>query len=250
MDRLLKAELLKMKESRGFHVLLLLSVVFGAISSTGASSDLPDAGMSGYHFFFHQFLDLRLLMFVFAGVWSGVFIGEDFSSRSIQAAIACGHSRFSILLGKSISYMLGISILSTVHVLVATTIHTILHGFGTELNWLMIGNMARALFMFQFLVCACTMVYVTTSFMLKSTGTILAVNMLLLVVVDGVFQISAMRSHFLLTIYESTPLVQAILSSTEAWSFSGLTIATGIGGFTMLLFFVLTHTNFRRVELK
>ncbi len=250
MHKLLKFEFLKLKYSRGFKVMVLLSVIFG-FGSSGISSLLSQGEIIyGYEAFFQQFMELRSLIFVFAGVLSGLFIGEDFSCRSVQSEISSGYSRFSVLLSKTIVYMIGICILILIQVLIVTLASTFVNGFGIPMTAEALGNMLRALLMFMFLTCACSMVYVMTAFRFKNVGTTIAVNMLLLVVIDGLFQVGAMISDTGLKIYEVTPFVQMLLSTSEVISSGQLFKAVSIGAGTSLLFFLLAHGLFYRTELK
>lgn len=250
MRRLLKYEFLKLNYSRSFKVMIFLSVLFG-FASSGISFALSQESITyGYEAFFQQFIELRALLFVFAGVFSGMFIGEDFSSRSVQSEIASGYSRFSILLSKTIAYMVGVCVLLIIQVLIGTLAATIINGFGVPLSAEVLGNMLRAVFMFMFLTCACSMVYVMTSFCLKHVGTTIAVNMLLLVIIDGLFQAGAMISNTGMKIYEATPFVQMLISSSETISAGPLLKAISIGAATSLVFFVLAHAFFYKTELK
>ncbi len=250
MHRLLKCEFLKLKYSRGFKVMVLLSVIFG-LASSGISSALSQGQIThGYEVFFQQFIELRSLIFVFAGVFSGLFIGEDFSSRTVQLEIASGYSRFSILLSKTIAYMVGVCLLIIIQVFIVTFTTTLINGFGIGMTVEVLGNMLRAILMFMFLACACSMICVMTSFGIKNVGTTIAVNMLLLVIIDGLFQAGAMLSATGMKIYEVTPFVQMLLSSSEMLSSDQPLKAVSIGAATSLIFFVLAYALFYRTELK
>ncbi len=123
-------------------------------------------------------------------------------------------------------------------------------GFGIHMTVEILGNMLRAVLMFIFLTCACSMIYVMTSFSIKNVGTTIAVNMLLLVIIDGIFQIGAMLSAIGMKIYEVTPFVQMLLSSSELLSSGQILKAVSIGAATSLLFFLLAYALFYRTELK
>ena len=253
MYKLIKGEFIKLKYSKGFKVLIALSVIFGIleISSTVFPTIFTQGVIIyGYEAFYQQFGDLRALLFVFAGAFSGLFIGEDFSTRSIQSEITSGYSRFSILLSKSIVYMVGICIMVTIQILMATVGATLVNGFGISITAVIMGNMLRAFLMFMFLICACSMICVVTSFYLKNKGTIMAVNMLLLVLIDGIFQLFTRVSNFGMKIYEFTPFVQVLLSTSEALTVADLLKAIAIGIVTILGCFMLAYAVFYRDELK
>lgn len=71
-----------------------------------------------------------------------------------------------------------------------------------------------------------------------------------LVIIDGIFQVGAMLSAIGMKIYEVTPFVQMLLSSSEMISSGQLFKAVFIGAATSILFFVLAHALFYRAELK
>ncbi len=250
MLKLLTFEMTKLRFLKSFKVLILLSFLIGFLSS-GISSVLDSGqGLSGHQTFFYQFADLRTLIFVFAGVFSGLFIGEDFNNRTIQSEISSGFSRFSILLSKTIVYMIGVCVLIIVQVVTNTISTSYINGFGNSLTLEVLSQMLRALFVFMYLACSCCMVYVATSFYLKNVGATIAINMLLLVVLDALFQVGAMISVTGMKIYEFTPFVQMVLSSLETVMSGQLGISILIGTASMIVFFLLAYNLFYKAELK
>ena len=167
--QLLKFEFLKLKYSRSFKTVLLLSIIIGLTSALLSSLLSEGQIIYGYIAFFQQFAELRTLIFVFAGVLSGLLIGEDFSSRAVQSEIASGHSRLCVVLSKTISYMVGVCMLIIIQVVIGTLVPTVIHGFGANINFVLLGNMLRAVLLFMFLTCTCSMIYVVTSFWFKKS---------------------------------------------------------------------------------
>lgn len=253
MNNLVKAEIFKLKNSTGFYILMILSVLFGISEAVVlAYGEMLGNGinMTGYEAFYSQFSELRTLILVFAGVFSGIFIGDDFACRTFQAEIALGHSRFKVLLSKTFVYMVAICMMIGVQVFIVTAGVVLVNGFGESATAYVIANMLRAVLMFMFQICACSMLCVFTSMILKNKGSILAVNFLLLILIDGLFQVFASISNKAFAIYAITPFFQALLSATSTISTSELIKSCSIGAVTSICFYLFSYSAFRKCELK
>lgn len=253
MYRLFKGELIKLKYSKALKVLIALSAIFAIfefVSSTAPTTFNQGIIVYGHDAFYQQFIDLRILMFVFAGVFSGLFIGEDFSNRTIQSEITSGYSRFSILLSKTTAYMVGVCMMIATYTSIVTIGTTIVNGFGISVTAGVVINMLRACFLFMFLICACSTICVMTSFSLRNIGSAIAVNMLLLVLIDGVLQVGAMLSEAVMRIYVVTPFVQSLLSVSSILPTGELLKAVSIGLLTINIFIILAYVVFYTAELK
>jgi len=253
MYNLLKSEFFKLKRSSGFVVLLILSLVFGIISTISfAFGEIIGSGInqSGHDAYFLIFTDLRTLMLIFAGAFSGIFIGEDFSCRAFQAEIAMGNSRLKVMLNKTVVYMVGICLMIFIWLVVVLSGTTIVNGFGESLSFELIANMIRAGLVFSLHICACSMICVLVSVILKNKGSILAINFLLLVIIDGIFQVFSMLNDKGLTIYAKTPFIQSLLSASPQMSGSELLISISIATVSIMSLFSISYVVFRRCELK
>lgn len=253
MNNLLAVERYKIKHSKGFKVMICLSAFCGVISAiffSFATQIGSGVSLSGYEAFYAIFSDLRSFGLIFAGVFSGIFIGEDFSCRAFQAKIALGNSRFSILMSKTVVYLIGLVFMICTWQLVVTVGVTLINGFGVPMTFLTIFNMIRATFMFSFHLCVCSMLCVLTSIMIKSKGTIMAVNILLLLIVDGLFQVFSMLHEIGFEVYSKTPLIHALLFSAPNVLISDM-ISSLVMGFTvMTLLFLGALMMFKHVEFK
>lgn len=253
MYNLLSCELYKLRHSSGYIIMMFLSALCGIIAAFFFSfAELIGSGvnLSGHEAFYVMFTDLRTFLLIFAGVISGMFIGEDFACRAYQAELALGNSRFKVLLNKTFVYMIGL--VSMVHVwqLFVVVIVTLVNGFGVSLTIGVISNMIRAILMFSIHISACSMLCVVTSTVIKSKGAIIAVNFLLLILVDGIFQGVSMLHETGFAVYMKTPFIQALLSSTPEILMSELISSVLIGLTVMVLLFVIALRLFQRAEFK
>lgn len=253
MFNLLKCELYKLRHSTGFMVMIILSALFGTILALSFSfAEVISGGvnLSGYEAFYTMFGDLRTFMLIFVGVFSGIFIGEDFSFRAFQAEIALGNSRLKVLLSKTIVYMLGILLMIIIWQVFVVTIVSVVNGFGEIASMVLIANMVRASLMFAFHICACSMICVFTSVLLKNKAAILAVNFLILIFVDGIFQGISMISDKGMEIYMKTPFLQALIFSSPEVNLIDTVYSLIIGLVIIIGLFLTSHFVFNRRELK
>lgn len=253
MNNLLKGEFFKLRHSIGFRVLMIIAAVFGIIEFLSfAYGEVfgNSINMTGYDAFYSQFSDLRELVFIFVGAFTGIFIGEDFACRTFQAEIASGNSRFKVLLSKTLVYMLGICMIILVQLLIVTAGAILVNGFGERVAISLIGNMVRAGLMFMFHICSCSMLCVFTAIILKNKASILAVNFLILALIDGLFQLITSIHNEFLNIYKMTPFLQSILSTSSTISASELIKSCFIGIVTIISIYLVTFIAFKKAELK
>jgi ABC-type transport system involved in multi-copper enzyme maturation permease subunit len=223
--------------------MMVLSVVFGIIDSI-------ESNMAGYDAFFAHFGDLRTLMFVFVGVFSGVFIGEDFACRTFQGEVASGNARSKVLLSKTLLFLLGICIMMMIQILIVVVAMTLLNGFGGDFTSTAMADMVRAAFMFMLQICASAMICVLTCVLIKNKATIIAVNFMILVLIDGILQLIASMSDKALAFYTKTPLVLSLASSLPNLLPSELVLSILIAFATMIGLFIVSNLHFRKCELK
>jgi len=252
--KLLRGDIYKLGHSIGFRVMVVLSLVFGVIGfvslAYAGTMDKLEINLGGMDAFYTHFADFRTLMFVFVGVFSGLFIGEDFACRTFQGEVASGNSRSKVLLSKTLAFILGICTMIVIQKLIVTVGATIVNGFGADITGVVIGNMFRAGLMFMLQVSACSMICVLTSVLLKNKASIIATNFMILIVVDAILQMMSTMSDKALSFYIKTPLVLSLASSLPSISQSELVISIIIGFSTMICLYLVSNLHFRRCELK
>jgi ABC-type transport system involved in multi-copper enzyme maturation permease subunit len=131
MLKLVRAEMLKLRKSTGFGVLLLSSLLSGIfLGCFFLTDDMLSGGLDG----FNQSMDAVQADIIFLSLFAAFFIANEFSNRTIGASIMGGHSRSKILLSKILVFFLGsIPILLAMPAFI-TAILTIVKGFGAPLT--------------------------------------------------------------------------------------------------------------------
>lgn len=87
-------------------------------------------GLSGRSGFMNGVQDIFVL--IFNAIFAGFYIGADFSNRTIQNQLAAGHSRFHIILSKSIVFFAGASLILLLYPSTISLIHTLFSGWGED----------------------------------------------------------------------------------------------------------------------
>lgn len=150
MKNLIKADFFKMSKSFGYWVMMACSVglglLFALLGITGQNQ------FSGY-----QMLSLQVSYVMFHAIitsaFTAVFLGSEFSDRTIGMSLFCSLPRRSVFLSKLVVYFVGLLCLLSAIVVVPTVVTTIVNGFGLELTVEnCIGVLAHVLFFW--LICA------------------------------------------------------------------------------------------------
>jgi ABC-type transport system involved in multi-copper enzyme maturation permease subunit len=250
MIQLIKIELFKLKHSRGFKVLIGLSALLGVFGIIAATATGQGVNLSGHDTFYKQFGDLKSLIYVLIGVFSGLFIGEDFANRTIQSQISLGYSRFLIIFSKTMVYMMGIFAIIFIEIFIASLGTSWINGFGVPITLSLILQMLKALLAFSFLMWSSAVICVATAFIIKNKGTMIAINMLLLVIIDGIFVLLASQFVFFESLYEKSSFYQVLNVAGPSISSAILINALFVAFVSMVVYFSLAYLFFRRGELK
>ncbi|MCR6514928.1 ABC transporter permease [Clostridium sp. LY3-2] len=126
MCNILKAELYKLKYSKELKLTLLLIIIIGTITiyfhgnPTGRENLLDES--------------TAIFSLISCAIFSGMFIGNEFSKRTIFHLIVSGHSRFSILISKFLSYLIGCLIIIIFNIIINGGIYTIFYGWGVPFD--------------------------------------------------------------------------------------------------------------------
>jgi ABC-type transport system involved in multi-copper enzyme maturation permease subunit len=250
MIQLIKVEIYKLKHSRGFKVLMGLSAFLGVFGVIAATAMGEGVNLSGHDTFYKQFGDLKSLTFVLIGVFSGLFIGEDFANRTLQSQISLGYSRFLIIFSKTMVYMMGVFALIFIEVFVASMGTSWINGFGVPITMSLVLEMLRALLAFSFLMCSSAVICVATAFIIKNKGTMIAINMLLLVIIDGILVLLASQFVFFQGLYENSTFYLVLNVAGMDIANTVLINALLVAFVSMVGYFSLAYLFFRRGELK
>ena len=126
MYNLLKSELYKLKYSKELKLTLLLICILGAITiyfhgnPTGRENLLDES--------------TQIFSLIACAIFAGMFIGNEFSKRTIFHLIVSGHSRVSVLSSKFLSYLIGCIIIIVSNIIINGGLYTIFYGWSVPFN--------------------------------------------------------------------------------------------------------------------
>ena len=176
MYNLYCCELKKIKKSTYFYVLLLIALIMPALLSLLVNNNAalmaergtPESAL-GYYAFKTAISDSGPSILL-GSILAGLLICSDFENRTIQAAAAAGHSRFSILLGNMAAYITVLPLLIFPYPLVTLLATCILNGFGPALTGDIIISMIIMLFLKVILDSAFLCLCIPICFLIKRPG--------------------------------------------------------------------------------
>lgn len=245
------ATLYRFRFQTGWKVLMGITTILACflLFISQLDNQMYDRILTTTDFFQKSIGDFKLIFFILAGCFSGFLIGNDFSDRTFQCAIAQGHSRMQLVLTSTISYVLMILPIPLVFLLINTLGYSLLTEQMTELGDHLSYFIGVAIG-YAFLASACAAVNIFFAFLMKRKGTIISVNMLLLLLVDQLFQFAAGQLTFLRPLYTGSLFNE--ISAFPYLDFSLLNIASAlIQPVCWMAVVVLgTYLLFRRMELQ
>ena len=124
MIKQIRAELLKLRKSFGFLVLLFVMIGIGALLSMAS-------GKMGLEIYETAVMGGELSVIV-VSVFSALFICAEFDNRTIVTSVCCGNSRLRVAMSKIIVLCVGVVILMTAFPATMTVIATIKNGFVSD----------------------------------------------------------------------------------------------------------------------
>lgn len=133
MYNLLKSDLYKLKYSKELKLSLLLIILLGTINI------LSQVRETGKLMFISEFSDMFGLMG--CTLFAGMFIGKEFTNRTIYHPVMTGCGRSSILFSKFLTYWFGCFIILGVNLILNGGVYSIIYGWGQPMvtaEWLFI----------------------------------------------------------------------------------------------------------------
>lgn len=132
MLNLLKCEFYKLKRSKSFYILIILSIIEGIIAVFSYPPLRNDCGKKGMLFMFggEEFAG----QIIFLGIFT-IYITNEFKSSYIKNIISYGHKRRDIVLSKSIVFSTAAIIINLMLPITVTVIETVMNGYGENFNF-------------------------------------------------------------------------------------------------------------------
>lgn len=244
MGNLMKWELKSTFNTFKFLGMLMFMVLCGLVF---IGIGYVDGLRSGYEFFGGVCNFTSSIIYIAGAVYAGICITNSFSERRIQATVMAGNSRLSVLISKSISYLLSLAFFIGSPVLITTTITTCIWGIGN-----IEGSFTREVVLRFFMVIlvnvAIMSICILISFLIKSIGVSIGVNVAATIIIYGLAQslIAVEAAHKILSY---TPIGQSFLIFSDL-SYANTLKAILVSVITILVFFILTYLSFSKEELK
>ncbi len=178
------AEFYKLKKTRGFKVILLINIILYVaigflmcMSADMIPSDLPDGViitktdivLNAYDNFYTALSQVQSNAILLA-CFIGLFIGGDFSNRTIGLAITSGQTRMTMLISKIIAIMFGAFLILIVVPIVMMTILSLMNGFGVIFTVEIFKEMLWNLILYILINLAIASIFVWVAYLFQSMG--------------------------------------------------------------------------------
>jgi ABC-2 type transport system permease protein len=246
MFNLLEIEFYKLKKSKAFYILILLSVAQSLVVWIFNDKLIHHSGKETLSYMLYIQSSLGGNLFV--GILSADFIGNEFTSGYIKNLICYGHRRRDVLIAKSIVYFLGSIIINFTCPVIFTLINTMKNGYYSNFTfWEFINLLAIILtsIVIQIAICSISLLVI---FLSKSPN----INIGILIGVDFIFRAMSIVSIHVLSfrnIYDNFILSQFGIISQDNVTISQYLHAFAIGVITIAIFFSITNYFFEKSDI-
>jgi len=132
MLNLLKCEFYKLKRSKIFYILIILTIIEGVMAVFLYAPLRNDFGKNGMLFMFSS--EEFTGQIIFLGIFT-IYVTNEFKSGYIKNIISYGHKRRDVVLSKSIVFSTAAIIISLMLPITVTVIETVMNGYGEIFNF-------------------------------------------------------------------------------------------------------------------
>lgn len=169
MYNLLKAEMYKLKYSKELKICTLLIVILGIINISfhGMESGKISLTSEGR----------EMIGLLVCTLFAGMYIGAEFSHKTIYHPVISGYKRFSVLVSKYISYLVACSIILITNLLMMGGLYSFFYGWGEAFTSAEFQLIATYSIVGLFLDLCVVSISFFIAFQLKDTGTSIAVSL-------------------------------------------------------------------------
>lgn len=219
---------------------LLLSLVYLAFALANNIPDAISALGDGLAFY------SSIIVFI-APIFAGLFLSQSFENRMIQNNIMTGHKRSSVILGKSLYFLLLLVMFLFIPTLLSTGVVAVIKGWNTTSQTLPLINLVIQAVLFILLVSSAYMINIPIAFHFKKTGPTIGMGLLVSILLYSLTQ-QLIQNETLQSILEYTPLGNSYFVFNEQGF--GLLKSLVIIIIWTILCVLVTWINFRKDELK
>jgi ABC-2 type transport system permease protein len=245
MLNLLKVEFYKLKTSKTFKLILVLMVLQSILCPILYSKE-----MTGKQVLLQVFAAQEVIaLLIFIGAFAAFYIGDDFKSGCIKNLIAYGHKRRNIVIAKSISYSIGIAIISLTSPILIATINTIMNGYGEVFTLNSLVFILKVSFLMVLIYIGIGSIAVLISFIGRN-GIITVVAFVLIDTINRALRGLVFQKYLSGEIYTRTIFGQSLFLDTHYVEFSQGFKIIGISITTIVISTLLSVYFFKKAEIK
>jgi len=245
MLNLLKVEFYKLKTSKTFKLILVLMVLQSILCPLLYSKEMTGKQVLIQVFAAQEFLALYILI----GAFAACYIGDEFNSGCMKNLIAYGHKRRNIVVAKSISYYVGIAIISLTSPIIITTINTIMNGYGEVFTLNSLAFILKLSFLMVLIYIGIGSIAVLISFICRN-GIITVVAFILIDTVNRASRGLIFQKYLRGEIYTRTIFGQSLFLDMKYIEFSQGFKIMGTAIITIVVSTLLSVLFFKRAEIK
>ena len=131
MLALIKMEFYQLVRNRLFYLMAEISIIFGALMSSGYIGDTNPFGIpmaDGLSVFGGMVYDSTMWLIVI-GAMSALMLGQSASDKTLALAVSAGHSRASVYFCKALVFLLAVNIVMFLYPFAGLIVTGAAHGF-------------------------------------------------------------------------------------------------------------------------
>ncbi len=240
MINLFKSEFMKLYKSSSLKIIILLGIAMSLIFHLTVVTHV-----TGYNALVGSMQDTPLVMLL-AGIFAGLFIGNDFSNRTIQSEISLGYTRFKVFLSKSIVFLIGSCIIILIYPITSIIICNITNGFGEIINYNIIKDIIRMVLLFLIVNCGTLSVCVIVGFTVRNVGASIGSSIGILII--GSVIIDAISNKYNFNKFTTVGWSKLILIPNM--TIIEILQALIVSGVTLIISLFVAYLIFKKADLK
>ena len=184
MKNLIKWE---MKQTLTSKLFIGLSIAFILGSVAFTLTPLLTGSHIGYELFLQGLGNTNSLIVLLVGIFAGIHVTGALEGRRIQSAVMAGNSRFQVVLTKLISFALSVAVFSIGSLTASSVIAFVGCGF-TGLEGSFFSDVIVKILLYVCIEVSFAGICFFISLMIKNVGASIAVNLISMLVLNGVGQ--------------------------------------------------------------
>jgi hypothetical protein len=131
MKNLICADLLKLRRSLGYKILLLALLSLSILSWFVPAIMYDNKTITGLYYLQRAVLDFQAIS-PYVAIFAGIFISSEFVNRTYATAVSAGNKRFSIFFSKVVVFLIGLLPMVVSSAAPMVLLASIRNGFATQ----------------------------------------------------------------------------------------------------------------------